>query len=153
MFDFLLNLVESFLPESIFVSSSVKFSHSVVSDTLWPHGLQHAKLPCPSPTPRACSNLCPSSQWYLSLLFNMLSKFVIAFLPRRKRLLISWLQSPFSVILQPKKIVCHCFQCFPIYFPWSDGTRSKTVQKHSAFLMVQLSHLYMTTGKTIALTI
>ena len=43
--------------------SSVQFSHSVMSDSLWPHGLQHARLPCPSPTPRACSNSCPSSQW------------------------------------------------------------------------------------------
>ena len=36
---------------------------SVASDSLWPHGLQHARLPCPSPTPGACSNLCPSSRW------------------------------------------------------------------------------------------
>ena len=39
------------------------FSHSVVSDSLWPHGLQHARLPCPSPSPGACSNLCPLSWW------------------------------------------------------------------------------------------
>ena len=39
-------------------------SRSVVSDSLWPHGLQHSSLPCPSPTPRACSNSCPLSQWY-----------------------------------------------------------------------------------------
>ena len=39
------------------------FSHSDVSNSLQPHGLQHARLPCPSPTPRACSNSCPSSQW------------------------------------------------------------------------------------------
>ena len=39
------------------------FSCSGTSDSLWPNGLQHAKLPCPSPTPRAYSNLCPSSQW------------------------------------------------------------------------------------------
>ena len=45
------------------VETSVQFSHSVLSDSLWPHGLQHARLPCPSPTPRACSNSCPSSQW------------------------------------------------------------------------------------------
>ena len=43
--------------------SSVQFSRSVVSNSLWPHGLQHARLPCPSPTPGACSNSCPSSQW------------------------------------------------------------------------------------------
>ena len=43
--------------------SSVQFSHSVVSDSLWSHGPQHARLPCSSPTPRACSNSCPSSWW------------------------------------------------------------------------------------------
>ena len=42
---------------------SVQFSHSVVSYSFWPHGLQHARLPCPSPTPRACSNSCPTSRW------------------------------------------------------------------------------------------
>ena len=59
----------------------------------------------------------------MSLLFNMLSRLVIIFLPRSKRLLISWLQSPSKVILEPRKIkVSNCFHCFPIYFPWSDGT-------------------------------
>ena len=51
------------------------------------------------------------------LLFNMLSRLVITFLPRSKCLLISWLQSPSAVILGPLKIVCHCFHCFPIYLP------------------------------------
>ena len=41
----------------------LQFSCSVVSDSLPPHGLQHARLPCPSPTPRACSNSSPSSRW------------------------------------------------------------------------------------------
>ena len=50
------------------------------------------------------------------LLFNTLSRFVIAFLPRGKHLLISWLQSPSAVMLQPKKI-CHYFHIFPIYLP------------------------------------
>ena len=53
----------------------------------------------------------------MSLLFNMLSRLTTAFLPRSKYLLISRLQSPSTVILEPKKIVCHCFHCFPIYFP------------------------------------
>ena len=57
-----------------------------------------------------------------SLLFNVLSRLVITFLPRSKCLLISWLQSPSAVILDLKKIVSHCFHCFPIYLPWSDGT-------------------------------
>ena len=55
-----------------------------------------------------------------SLFLNMLSMLVITFLPRSKHLLISWLQSPSAVILEPKNKVWHCF---PIYFPWSDGTR------------------------------
>ena len=42
---------------------SVQFSHSVISNSLQPHGLQHARLPCPSPTPRLYSNSCPLSQW------------------------------------------------------------------------------------------
>ena len=58
----------------------------------------------------------------MSLLFNKLSRLVITFLPRSKCLLFSWLQSPSAVILEPPKIVSHCFHCFPIYLPWSDGT-------------------------------
>ena len=70
----------------------------------------------------------PLTRWIfvgkvMSLLCNMLSRFVITFLPRSKHLLVSWLQSPSAVILEPRKIVCHCFHCFPIYLPWSDGTR------------------------------
>ena len=53
----------------------------------------------------------------MSLVFNMLSRLVIAFLPRSKHLLISWLQSPSAVVLEPQKTVCHCFHCFPIYLP------------------------------------
>ena len=59
----------------------------------------------------------------MSLLFNILSRFVTAFLPRRQCLLISWLQSPSAVILEAKIKVSHCFHCFPIYLPWSDGMR------------------------------
>ena len=60
----------------------------------------------------------------MSLLFNMLSRLVTAFLSRSKCLLISWLQSPSAVILEgppPKNKVCHCFHCFPFCLPWSDG--------------------------------
>ena len=60
----------------------------------------------------------------MSLLFNMLSRFVIAFLRKTKCLSISRLQSLSAVILEPKKNkVCYCFRCFSIYLPWSDGTR------------------------------
>ena len=71
----------------------------------------------------------------MSLLFNMLARLVITFLPRSKRLLIWWLQSPSAVILEsPKNKVWHCFHCFPIYFPWSDGTRCHDL----SFLNVEL---------------
>ena len=210
-----------------------------MSFCLWPHGLQHTRLPCPSSNPGACSNSCLSSRWchpnisssvipfssclqsflgprpfpvsqlfasdgqstgvsasasvlpmntqnwsplgwtgcislqskglsrvfsnttvqkhqffsaqlssqsnfhihrwpldktialtrwtfvdkVMSLLFNTMSRLVIAFLPRSKSLLISWLQSPSAVILKPKKIKSiTCFRCFSIYFWWSDGT-------------------------------
>ena len=216
--------------------AAVQFSCSVVSDSLWPHGLQHARLPCPSPAPRVVqthvrwvgdviqpshplsspspafnlsqhqglsnesvlhirwpkywsfsfssslssehsglisfridwfdllavpgtlkslqhhnlkttilqhsaffmfqlSHLCMTTgktialttQTFVSkvrsLLFSMLSRIVIVLLPRSKRLLISWRQSPSAVILEPRKNnVWHCFHCFSIYFPWSDGT-------------------------------
>ena len=54
------SIIKRCFPEAL---SSVQLSHSVVSDSLQPHGLQHTRPPCPSPTPRACSNSCPSSQW------------------------------------------------------------------------------------------
>ena len=226
-----------------------QFSCSVVSNSLWPYGLQNASLPCPLPTPGACSNSCPWSQWYhttiylilcplllpsvfpsirvfpsesvlcirwpkywsfsfnispsnehpglisfrmdwldllavqgtlksllqhhsskasilqhsacftvqlshpymttgktialtrrtfvgkvMSLLLNMLSRLVITFLPRSKRLSISWLQSPSAVILEPQNKVSHCFHCFSIYFPWSDGTRCHDL----SFLNIEL---------------
>ena len=63
----------------------------------------------------------------MSLLFNMLSRLVITFLPRSKHLLISWLQSPSAVILEPPKnkvwhgTVSVETYCFPIYLPWNDG--------------------------------
>ena len=71
----------------------------------------------------------PLTRWtfvgkVMSLLFSMLSRLVITFITRSKCLLISWLQLPFPVILEPpQNKVFHCLHCFPIYLPWSDGTR------------------------------
>ena len=71
----------------------------------------------------------------MSLLFNMLSRLVITFLPGSKCLLISWLQSPSVVILEPpKNKAWHCFHCFPIYLPWNDGTGGHDLR----FLNVEL---------------
>ena len=80
----------------------------------------------------------------MSLLLNILSRLVITFLPRNKHLLISWLQSPSAVILEPQKIKSDTvssphweqwgWDCFPIYLPWSDGTRCHDL----SFLNVEL---------------
>ena len=59
IFDYLL----SWISFNMCNTTSVQFSHSVVSDSLWPHGLQHARPPCPSPTLRVYSNSCPLSWW------------------------------------------------------------------------------------------
>ena len=71
----------------------------------------------------------------MSLLLNMLSRLVITFISRSKCLLISWLQSQSAVIFGAQKNkVWHCFHYFPIYFPWSDGTRYHDI----SFLNVEL---------------
>ena len=54
---------EAHISPHLEATSVSQSSHSVLSDSLWPHGLQHTRLPCPSPTPGACSNLCPLSWW------------------------------------------------------------------------------------------
>ena len=149
-----------------------QFSCSVMSDSLWPHGLQHTRLPCPSPTPRACSNSCPLSQWC----HPTISSSDIPFS--------SCLQSfPASGSFQMSQCFtsdgqrCNCFifNISPsneysglisfrmdwLYLLAVQGTLKILLQHcsskpsilwHSAFFIVQLSHPYMTTGKTIALT-
>ena len=68
----------------------------------------------------------------MSLLLNMLSRLAVTFLPRSKHLLISWVQSPSAVILEPQKN--KVWHCFPIYLAWSDGTRCHDLR----FLNVEL---------------
>ena len=149
---------------------SVQFSCSVMSDSLWPHGLQHARLSCPSPTPGVYSNSCPLCRWC----YPTISSSVFPFS--------SHLQSfppsgsfPVSQFLHQvaKRLE---FQLQHQSFQWNSGlisfrmdwldllavqgTLKSLLQQHSskasilwcsAFFIVQLSHPYMTTGKTIAL--
>ena len=74
----------------------------------------------------------------MSLLLNMLSKLFITFSPRSKHLLISWLESPTAVIWEPKNKVSHCVRCFPIYIPWSDGTRCHDLSFLDCWALSQL---------------
>ena len=92
--------------------------HSSKASVLWCSGFFTVQLLHPYMTTGKTIAL---TRWIfvgkvMSLLFNMLSRLVMAFFPRSKRLLISWLQSPSAVILESKKI-CQCFHCFPVSFP------------------------------------
>ena len=148
---------------------SVQFSS--VAQSLQPHRLQHMRLPCPSPTPGACSNSCPSSWWCHPTISSLLSP------------------SPFPSIFPSFRVfsnekffalggrsirVSASASVFPVnvqdwfalgWTGWislqSEGLFKSLLQhhsskasilQHSAFFMVQLAHPYMTTGKIIALT-
>ena len=69
------------------------FSHSVVSSCLWPHGQQHTRLPCPSPSPGTCSNSCPLSRWcYLTILSSAAPfSFCLQSFPASVSFPVSWL--------------------------------------------------------------
>ena len=105
--------------------------HSSKASILWHSAFFMVQLPHPYMTTGKTIAL---TRWtfvgkVMSLLFNTLSRLVIAFLPRSKRLLISWLHSPSAVILKPKKIKSLTVSIsFPIYIymPWSDGMQGGT---------------------------
>ena len=144
---------------------SVQFSHSVVFNSLRPHGLQHARPPCPSPTPGACSNSCPSSQRCIRPSHPLKSS-PPAFNLSQHQGLFQWV----SPLHQMAKVLSFSFSISPsneysglisFRIDWFDlhavqGTLKSLLQHRSskasvlwclAFFMVQLSHPYMTTGK------
>ena len=150
----------------------IQFSRSVVSDSLQPHGLQHARLPCPSPTPGVYSNSCPLSWWchptisssvipfsYCLQSFPTSGSFPMSqfFASGGQSIVVSASASVFPMKIQ---------EWFPLGWTGWISLQSKrlsrvfsntTVQKHRFFgtqpkFIIQLSHPYMTTRKTIALT-
>ena len=99
--------------------------HSSKASILWHSAFFMVQLSYPHMTTRKTIAL---TRWtfvskVMSLLFNTLSRLVIAFLPRSKHFLISWLWSPSTAFGAQENKVCHCFHCFPIHLPWNDGTR------------------------------
>ena len=149
---------------------SVQFSHSVMSKSLQPHGLQHTRLPCPSPTPGACSNSCPSSRWCNPTISSpvvpfssCLQSFTASESFQRNQFFTSGGQS-IEASASASVLPMNIQDWFPLGWTGWIFLLSKrlsrvlqtTVQKHqflhSAIFMVQLSHPYMTTGKTKALT-
>ena len=149
--------------------SSVQFSHSVMSDSLQPHELQHARPPCPSPTPRSSLRLTsiesvmPSSRLILSrplLLLPPIPPSIRVF-SNESILRMRWPKyCSFSFSIIPSKEIPGLIS---FRMDWLDllavqGTLKSLLQHHSskasilrrsAFFIVQLSHPYMTTGKTI----
>ena len=150
---------------------AVQFSSFTQSRlTLWPHGLQHARPPCPSPTPGVYSNPCPSSQWCHPTISSLLSPSPHTFnLTQHQGLFQSVLHirrpkywsSSFNIGPSNEYSGLISFRMCWIGSPCSPRGLSRvfsntTVQKHQVF-GAQLSsqsnsHPYMTTGKTIALT-
>ena len=150
--------------------NSVQFNHSVVSDSLRPCGLQHVRLPCPSPTSRGCSNSCPSSRWCHPT-FNALSSLLLpSIFPRITAFsseLVLHIRWPkycsfnFSIRSSNEYSVMIFFRIEWFHLLANQGTHKSHLQYHSskasilwcsAFFTVQLSHPYMAIGKTIALT-
>ena len=138
---------------------SVQFSCSVMSDSLQPHGLQHARLPCPSPNPRACSNSCPSSWWCYPTILSSVVPFSSCLQSSQHQGLFKWVISLHQVAKVLEFQLQH--QSFQWIFrtdffriDWFDllaiqGTLRSLLQHHSskasilwcsAFLIAQLSH-------------
>ena len=156
----------------LFWDDFVLFSFSVMSNSLWPHGLQHVRLPCSLPSPEACSNSCPLSWWY----YPTISSSVIPFssclhsFPVSGSFLLSWLftsgDQSIGALASASVLPMNIQDWFPLGLAgWisflskgpSGVFSSITVWNHQFFGTQPSSwsnsqHPYMTTGKTIALT-
>ena len=151
--------------------SSVQFSRSVVSNSLRPHESQHARPPCPSPTPRVYLNSCPSSRWCHPAISSSVIPFSSCpqFLPASGSVptsqLFAWGGQSIGVSASVSVLPRNTQDWSPLGWTGWISLQSKglssllqhnssksSILMHSAFFTVQISHPYMTTGKTIALT-
>ena len=142
-----------------------------MSDSLWPHGLQHVRPPCPSSTTGVYSNSCPLSRWCHPIISSSVIPFssCLQSFPAsesfpQSALHIRWPNYwSFSFNISPSNEHpgVHSFRMDWLYLLAVQGTLKSLLQHHTskasvlrcaAFFTVQLSHPYMTTGKTIALT-
>ena len=143
--------------------SSVQFSHLVVSNSLWPHGLQHNRLPYLSPTPRTCSNSCPLSLWCHPTISSSVVPFSCQSFPASGSFLMSqfFISSGQSIGVSTSAsvLLMNIQDSFPLGLTGWISLQSKTLQsllqhhsskasiRCSAFFIIQFSHPYMTTGK------
>ena len=142
-----------------------------MSDSLQPHELQHARHPCPSPTSGVHSNSCPSSWWCHPAISSCYLLLLLPSIPPSIRLFSNestfWMRWPkywsfsFNISLSNEHPGLISFRMDWLDLLSVQGTLKSLLQCHSskasilqcsAFFTVQLSHPYMTTGKTIALT-
>ena len=143
---------------------SLLFSCSVMSDSLQPRGLQHTRLPCPSPSPRACSDSCPLSRWCHPTILSFVIPFsCLQSFPASGSFLMNWLftLSGQSIGASASVLPMNIEAWFPLGLTGLISLQSKRLSKsllqhhsskssillRSAFFIVQLSHPYMTTGK------
>ena len=148
------------------------FSCSVMSSSLRPHGLQHTRLPCPSLSPRVCSNSCPLSRWchptitscrpllFLPSIFpsiRVFSKELALHIRGPKYWSFSFSTGPFNEYSELISLTRDWFDLLAVQKTLKSllkhHSSKASILQHSTFFMVQLSHLYVTTEKTIALTI
>ena len=148
------------------VNIRLLFSRSVESSSLWSHGLQHAKLPCPSPCPWACSNSCPLSQWCHSTTSSSVVLFssCLQSFPASRSFLMSWLISHFAsggqsigASASASVLSMNIQDWFHLGWTGWISLQSKSLLQHhsskafilrcSGFFMVQLSHRYMLLDK------
>ena len=149
------------------------FSWPVISDSLWPHGLQHARPPCPSPFPRVCPTSCSLHQWcHPAISFFDPPSFPALSLSQNhwdfsneSYIRIGWSKYwHFSFSISPSSeysglisLIIDLFDLLALQGTsrslLSHHSSKVSILWHSAFLMAQFSQLYVTTGKTIALTI
>ena len=148
------------------VTKYCQFSHSVISNSLQPLGLQHARPPCPSPSPGACSDSCLLSRWCHPTISSSLTPFSFCLQSFHHQGLFQWFSSSHQVTKVLELQLQH--QSFNEYsglisfrMDWFDflavqGTLKSLLQHHSskastlqcsAFLIVQLLHPYMITEK------
>ena len=142
-----------------------------MSNSLWPHEPQHTRAPGPSPTPGVHSNPCPLSRFYYLTITSSVGPFSFSFNLFQLQSLFHWVSSSHQVAKVLEFPLQHrpsneCSGLISFRMDWLDllavqGALKSLLQHHSskasilrrsAFFIVQLSHPYMTTGKTIALT-
>ena len=144
---------------------SVQFSRSVVSNSLWPHESQHTRPPCPSQTPRVYSNSCPSSRWCDPAIsssvvpFSSCPQFLQASGSFQMSQLFAWGGQSIGVSASASVLPMNTQDWSPSGWTGWISLQSKGLsrvfskkKKKRGFSNTTLSHPYMTTGKTIALT-